>query len=149
LSAKPQQQKRNYYLTPKLQFMKTLLLFFLLSVSFCYAKAQVANPTPVKPANVTLKTIPSERAITIRKDTRNLQLQLSQLNDSLSIMKRKLDGLMTPMKTNLDSMGEMSQEEQLALQKMMEAIQQLYSTLSNIIKKMHDTQQAVINNLKG
>lgn len=129
--------------------MKTLLLFFLLSLGFCYAKAQVANPTTVKPANLTLKTIPSATAITIRKDTRNLQLQLGQLNDSLSIMKRKLDGLMTPMKTNLDSMGEMSQEEQLALQKMMEQIQKALQTISNLMKKAHDTQQSILSNLKG
>ena len=129
--------------------MKTLLLFFLLSISFCYAKAQVANPTPVKPANLTLKTIPSATAITIRKDTRNLQVQLGQLNDSLSIMKRKLDGIMASMKTNLDSMGEMSEEERLKLQKMMEEMQQAMQSISNMMKKAHDMQKSIISNLKA
>ena len=130
--------------------MKTLLLSFLLSFSLCYAKAQVSNPTTtVKPANLTLKTIPSTTAITIRKDTRNLQVQLGQLNDSLSIMKRKLDVLMSSMKTDLDSMGEMSEQERLKLQKMMQDLQQAMQAISNIMKKAHDTQQSIISNLKG
>ncbi len=130
--------------------MKRSLVFVILSFCVHSSIAQVkTNPTAVRPSTVTIKTIPSATAITIRKDTRNLQVQLSQLNDSLSIMKGKLDVLLASMKTNLDSTSEMSQEEQLALQRMMEQLQKTMAVISNLMKQAHDTQMSIISNLKG
>ena len=64
-------------------------------------------------------------------------------------MKRKLDVLMSSMKTDLDSMGEMSEQERLKLQTMMEQMQQAMQAISNIMKKAHDMQKSIISNLKG
>ncbi len=52
------------------------------------------------------------------------------------------------MKGKLDSMNEMSEMTSLQLQMMMDRQSKLISTLSNIMKKMSDTADALVQNLK-
>jgi bacteriocin-like protein len=48
----------------------------------------------------------------------------------------------------LDTMGELSAEQQLQLQQSMEQMTKSTSTLSNIMKKQADTSSQIISNLK-
>ena len=50
---------------------------------------------------------------------------------------------------NLDSLGELSPEQALALEKAMERRSQFLETLSNLLKKQSDTANQITQNLKG
>jgi len=50
---------------------------------------------------------------------------------------------------NLDSLGELSPEQQLALQQAMERRARLLDVLSNLLKKQSDTQNQIIQNFRG
>ena len=52
------------------------------------------------------------------------------------------------LKQSLDSMSELSQEDAIRLQHMMEQRSQLIEISSNILKKMSDTSESVVRNLK-
>ena len=52
------------------------------------------------------------------------------------------------LKTRLDGMSELSDMDQLRLQMAMDRRSKLISTLSNVLKKASDTQQAITQNLK-
>ena len=129
----------------KKYFLLTLLLF---CCQFLFSQVNPATKT-VPVTSLRLTPIPSTRATTIRKDTRTLQTQAAQLNDSVTVLKKEMDLLMASMKDKLDSVGEMSETDQLMLQQMMEKMSKLMQTISNIMKKMHDTQMAIVNNLKA
>lgn len=65
-----------------------------------------------------------------------------------TVSKKELDAIKEKMKNDLDSMSEMGETESLRLQAAMEMKSKMMSTLSNLLKKMHDTQQSIIQNLK-
>jgi hypothetical protein len=50
---------------------------------------------------------------------------------------------------NLDSLGELNSEQALALQQAMERRAQFLEALSNLLKKQSDTQNQIVQNLKG
>ena len=130
--------------------MKKLLLMIAMSLS-CHLLFSQVNPQ-VKTAPATslrLTPIPSTKATIIRKDTRTLQLQVTQLNDSVTILKKQMDMLMTSLKDKTDSLGEMNEADQLRMQQAMEKMNSLMQMISNMMKKMHDTQMAIISNLKA
>ncbi|HWR32315.1 MAG TPA: hypothetical protein VN451_02215 [Chitinophagaceae bacterium] len=52
------------------------------------------------------------------------------------------------IKGDLDSMSEMGEMESLKLQMAMDRMSKMMSTLSNLLKKIHDTSQSIIQNLK-
>ncbi len=62
--------------------------------------------------------------------------------------KIEIDVLVDKMKNDLDSMGEMGETESLRLQMVMDRLNKMMSTLSNILKKMSDTQNSIVQNLK-
>lgn len=130
--------------------MKKHLLIIALVFCCQFVFSQV-NPAPktVPATSLKLTPIASTKATIIRKDTRTLQAQVTQLNDSVTILKKEMDLLTTSMKDKMDSLGEMSEMEQLILQQMMQRLSQLMQMISNIMKTMHDTQTAIIGNLKG
>ncbi len=64
------------------------------------------------------------------------QLSLAELSEAQDSMKAQLD--------SLNQFDELS----LRLQRLMERRQQLISTLSNILKKISDTQAGIVQNLK-
>jgi hypothetical protein len=52
------------------------------------------------------------------------------------------------LEEKLDTMSDMGELDQLRLQQYMERRAKFYETLSNILKKIADTQQSIIQNLK-
>lgn len=64
------------------------------------------------------------------------------------VNKKELDAIREKMKGDLDSMSEMGEMESLRLQSAMDRMSKMNSILSNLLKKIHDTQQSIIQNLK-
>jgi hypothetical protein len=62
--------------------------------------------------------------------------------------KAELDAQVEQMKTDLDSMSEMGEMETLRLQMAMDRMSKMMSTLSNLLKKISDTQGSITNNIK-
>jgi hypothetical protein len=62
--------------------------------------------------------------------------------------KAQLDAMVDKMKSDLDSMSEMGEMESLRLQMAMDRLSKMMSTLSNILKKISDTAQSIVQNLK-
>jgi putative addiction module CopG family antidote len=59
-----------------------------------------------------------------------------------------LRAIQEELKNNVDSMSEMSEMELLRLQMAMDRLSKLRSAVSNMLKKMSDTESAIISNLK-
>lgn len=57
-------------------------------------------------------------------------------------------GLQAEAKGKLDSMSEMGEMESLRLQMAMDRLSKMMSTLSNILKKLSDTAESIVQNLK-
>jgi hypothetical protein len=131
---------------------KTALLTFLLSTALILsAQTDTSTKKPVyKPLTpqVKLKTIPASKAVLVRKDAGKLQLQMSQFRDSLVVTKAEIDKLLVEMNQKTDNMSEMGEMESLRLQMAMDRLSKTMSTLSNLMKKMNDTQSTITQNLK-
>lgn len=67
---------------------------------------------------------------------------------SSTVSKAELDAMVIKAKNDLDSMSEMGEMESLRLQSAMDRMSKMNSTISNLLKKIHDTQQSIIQNLK-
>ena len=128
--------------------MKKILLLLSMAFFCHFLNAQVTPVQPKASSVVTLRTIPPTQAVQIRTETKNLKTQLEKLSDSVASMQRDLNMLVESLKSKLDSKDEMSEADKLALQTAMERMNKAYSTISNMMKKMHDTQQSIIGNLK-
>jgi VIT1/CCC1 family predicted Fe2+/Mn2+ transporter len=59
-----------------------------------------------------------------------------------------LRAIQEELKNNVDSMSEMSEMESLRLQMAMDRLSKLRSAVSNMLKKISDTESAIISNLK-
>ena len=59
-----------------------------------------------------------------------------------------LDAIVDRLKGDLDSLSELGELESLRLQMAMDRLSKLMSTLSNLLKKVSDTAQAITQNLK-
>jgi len=69
----------------------------------------------------------------------------------LATTARDADQLMRELdseKAKLDSMGDLSQEQQLKMQMAMDRMSKAMSTLSNLLKKLDQTNDSIIQNLK-
>ena len=62
--------------------------------------------------------------------------------------KAELDSTVDAMKSDIDSMSEMGEMESLRLQMAMDRMSKMMSTLSNLLKKISDTQNSITQNLK-
>lgn len=62
--------------------------------------------------------------------------------------KTDIKAMTDKLKNDLDSMSEMGEMESLCLQSAMDRMSKTNSTISNLLKKIHDTQQSIIQNLK-
>ncbi len=65
-----------------------------------------------------------------------------------SMSKQQLSDLEDSIKNDLDSMSEMGETESLRLQLAMDRLSKMMSTLSNILKKMSDTDSSIVQNIK-
>ena len=62
--------------------------------------------------------------------------------------KVELDNMKEQLKKDIDSMSEMGEMESLRLQMVMDRMSKMMSTLSNLLKKISDTANQIIQNLK-
>lgn len=90
------------------------------------ARPDGATATPVRLTRAQLATVRSPQALPSEEFGR----QLSASRD------------------NLDTLSEMGELESLRLQMAMDRMSKTMQTLSNLMKKMHDTQKGVIRNMK-
>ena len=60
----------------------------------------------------------------------------------------ELDASIDELKNKLDSLPEMGEMDQLKLQMLMDRTSKAQATLSNLLKKISDTQSAVVKNIK-
>jgi hypothetical protein len=65
-----------------------------------------------------------------------------------SYTKAQLDAVVEAAKRDLDSLSDLGEEESLRLQLAQDRLSKLYSTLSNLLKKLSDTASAIVQNLK-
>jgi len=81
---------------------------------------------------------------TVTKVNRPVNSQVSTLQVSANEIKQVQDSL----KLKLDGMNEMSEMTSLRLQQAMDRRSKFISTLSNIMKKISETQDSIVQNLK-
>lgn len=62
--------------------------------------------------------------------------------------RAELDASIDQIKNDLDSMSEMGEMESLRLQMAMDRMSKMMSTLSNLLKKISDTQNSIVQNIK-
>ena len=62
--------------------------------------------------------------------------------------RAELDASIDQAKNDLDSMSEMGEVESLRLQMAMDRMSKMMSTLSNLLKKISDTQNSIAQNIK-
>lgn len=60
----------------------------------------------------------------------------------------EIDDMKKQLKDQRDSLAELGEEQQLRLQMAMDRMSKMMSTLSNLLKKISDTQNQIIQNLK-
>ena len=122
--------------------MKKYFLFCLLALFASAASAQVAPKLPAQP--VKAKTIPAAKIPVIKTKTSELNFQASQLTDSIRVFKLAIEQI----SNDIDSLSEMGEMESLRLQMAMDRLSRLMSTLSNILKKISETHQGIVQNIK-
>ena len=62
--------------------------------------------------------------------------------------RAELDASIDQMKNDLDSMSEMGEVESLRLQMAMDRLSKMMTTLSNVLKKISETQSTIVQNMK-
>lgn len=105
--------------------------------------------TAVKPGVINqARVIPPDKASLIRNDVMKLDRQLSQVFDSITIVKKDIYNAKETIKNKLDSMSEMGEMESLRLQMSMDRLSKMMSTLSNLLKKASETASGITQNIK-
>ena len=79
------------------------------------------------------------------KAAKKIVTQLTTLNAATKKQLSQVEKLSGQLEDDLSDIGEM---ESLHLQMMMDRLSKMMSTLSNLLKKMQDTQDAITQNLK-
>jgi len=112
-----------------------------------------------------LSRMQKQQAITgIQADSFNFLLSRSELiqkrqnpdllrfeasgNNARPMSKAELKNRMEQLKNDLNSMNEMGEMESLRLQMAMDRMSKMYSTISNMMKKIDSLQSQIIQNLK-
>lgn len=104
-----------------------------------------------KPANTILDTwkgyvthrVQSKQPLDVQRTIQDVRIQAEALVNTRTEAERARLG-----KTR-NALNEMSQQDMLALQQLMNKQQQMYQMISNMSKKMHDTATAIIGNIRG
>jgi methylthioribose-1-phosphate isomerase len=113
--------------------------------------AAVMRPAPLQPA-VAAATLTSRKQHMIA-DARALVARAERVSAAAkpgpgAPTKAELDASVDQMKSDLDSMSEMSEEQSLRLQMAMDRVSKTMETLSNMLKKMSDTAEGITQNIK-
>ena len=90
----------------------------------------------------------SNRTIALQQGRNPESIKLVRSPRAKQVSKADLDAMAVKLKSDLDSMSEMGEMESLRLQMLMDRRSKAISTISNLLKKIHDTQQSIIQNLK-
>ena len=133
--------------------MKILLAFVVCLISICSLAQEkkfvkppiqqlqnikiVATPVNGEPALTSQMDAIEKQMASIQSRQQQLQIELEALAKQQAELKKKMDG-----------MSEMSEMTAMRLQSYMERRQKAFEMMSNIMKKMHDTQMSIIQNLK-
>jgi len=72
----------------------------------------------------------------------------SVLQLMLTVYAKTIEAELDEIQRDLDSMSEMGESESLRLQMALDRLSKMMSTLSNILKKISDTADAIVQNLK-
>ena len=133
--------------------MKILLAFVFCLISICslaqekkFVKPPIQQLQSIK---IVATPVNGETALTSQMDA--IEKQLGSIQSRQQQLQKELDAIakqQDEMKKKMDSMSEMSETTAMRLQLYMERRQKAYEMLSNIMKKMHDTQMSIIQNLK-
>jgi hypothetical protein len=101
-----------------------------------------------QPIYVASKKLTAAQKRKLKNDVDNVMVQLQEVKVSGVDGVKVITPDLKKISTKLDSMSEMGEMESLRLQMAMDRVSKMMSTLSNILKKMSDTQQSIIDNLK-
>ena len=71
-----------------------------------------------------------------------------ELRKHFEYLRAKRAGLFPEKPAGLDAMNELTESQSLRLQMAMDRISKMMATLSNILKKIADTQQTIVQNMK-
>ncbi len=74
------------------------------------------------------------------------RVKITPSNQKVSAIE--IDDMKKQLRDQRDSLAELGEEQQLRLQMAMDRRSKAISTISNLLKKIHDTQQSIIQNLK-
>jgi hypothetical protein len=109
------------------------------------------NPMQVKPNALATARLPETR----RKlaQARDLLARAEMVRANYAPIegqpsRAELDTSIDQMKNDLDSMSEMGEVESLRLQMAMDRISKMMTTLSNVLKKISETQNTIVQNMK-
>jgi hypothetical protein len=80
--------------------------------------------------------------------TKRTTVTKTQTERTKPVTKTDIDAVKDRMKNDLDSMNEMGEMESLRLQMAMDRMSKMMSTLSNLLKKISDTSNSIVQNLK-
>jgi hypothetical protein len=74
--------------------------------------------------------------------------KLAPLADGTDTVVKDLDSKLKDSKANLDSLSAMSEAQQMKLQTVMQEVAKQLAACSNLLKKMSDTAQSIVQNIK-
>ena len=100
--------------------------------------------TEIRPAVRKQKMIADGRALLARAE----RIQTGYAPAAGQTSKAELQNQIDRVKNELDSMSEMGEMESMRLQIAMDRMSRMMSTLSNLLKKISDTQDAIVQNIK-
>ena len=133
--------------------MRILLAFASCLISICTLGQEKKFVKPAIQQLDKIKIVPTpvngEAALTSQMD--GIEKQLASIQSRQQQLQKELDAIakqQDELKKKMDTMSEMSETTAMRLQLYMDRRQKAYETLSNIMKKMHDTQMSIIQNMK-
>lgn len=123
-----------------------------LLLALAAAPAQPLQPVTTVHPNLRVLSLQDRRQRTTA-DARELLARAERLSATYrpapgQPTKAELDARRNELKSDLDSLSEMSEMDSLRLQMAMDRMSKLMSTLSNLLKKAGETQQGIVQNIK-
>ena len=84
----------------------------------------------------------------IRKKIIKMEAEVNAFYEAGISNRSHVNTVIDKIKKDIDSMSELGETESLRLQMAMNRLSKLMSTLSNILKKISDTSNSIVQNLK-
>ena len=130
--------------------MLTLFAAILLNSA---APPAVTAPERLTPPRQSLRVSQHQRRQTLLADGQSLLEKAKAMQQSYQPVeggpsKAELDGQIAELQAELDSLAETDEMQSLRLQMAMDRMSKLMSTLSNLLKKISETQSSIVQNIK-